>query len=288
MICTHLSSTESSKNNIIPVQNNSSNDHVTLVPPPEESTVDLLTNLPSHITIQSDVECRPISLSDIHMNLSSSDESADNHVTFLPTKGSHGNQTTFNHPSDEFAMFRNRNNSRSDNWNQNCIEECHNLFSSPVKNNAHHEQNNTNQMEKNYSQSNPFVQKSLKNSELLSQNNSASLCEDDSLKSSTDSLECKIPESEIKHFSDSEHFVLSAPCNNNTRLPDSVIVSDIPSHEESDNSDDAITVIYTQYPDNNDIDVGSDVFSRLFNIGTFVTLSICAIGIIVSIATNRK
>ncbi|XP_076078293.1 uncharacterized protein LOC143048497 [Mytilus galloprovincialis] len=282
-----------SVNQKISVQDKSSGDHMTFVPPPDESACDQIINENHH----SHDEHKTVSLADILMTFSSSDHKENNQITGETSDRSADCHVTFKPPMDECAQFRITDDTENNNSLKPLVDKDNHTVSSPDVSQGNKSDHNINQS----------TCLPPKNDQCMSQHNGN--CSSSDLPSSSnhyDASNISISDNDSHIYDasereDSDSTVLfvqrNSSSNNNTSHQETVESQtqhgDIPPEqmieydETSDislNGDHHAHYHYETQSSNE----SSDMFARFFSIRTLATLGVCAVGIIVTIATSRR
>ena len=286
----HIGTSEDYKesDHLISEQNKSSGDHVTSIPPPDEPVCDFdhIINEDQHGNAGE--SCQTVSLGDIQMTFDPSYERIDIQNQFKPITSKNDHET-FKPAPDESACFMisidnniSKDNIREENTVQTCdTDNSHSIWPGEAKIVPHCTNN------KCYS--------CLSNPSSKTFNSDANPCNqftnvEENVQPNHE-LEFSIQSSNLSNnnTSQQESSVSLNNDNNGTMLYDSPIV-DIPpldlsgwaSSEESESLDNDTVYVPPEPLER------PDFFRQFFSIDTFLSLGVCAIGIMAAIALTRK
>ncbi|XP_052088438.1 uncharacterized protein LOC127725476 [Mytilus californianus] len=278
-------------NHVNLVQDKSSGDHMTFVPPPDESACDQIINENHH----SHDEHKTISLADILMTFSTSDGIENNQITESSDKSADCHEV-FEPSIDECAQFRITDDTDNNNSFKHLLEDNHTI-SSPDENQGNKSDSNINQSTRLRPKTHQFNSQrngscsSIDPPSASNHNDASNICISDNDSPVHDASEREDSDSTVSFVQ------RNSSSNNNTSHQETVESNtqhgDIPPEqmveydETSDislNGDHHTPYNYESQTSNE----SSDLFTRFFSVRTLATLGVCAIGIIVTIATSRR
>lgn len=284
---------KASVNHKVSIQDKSSGDHMTFIPPPDESACDQIINENHH----SHDEPKTISLADILMTFSASDHLENNQTTGESSDKSADCHVTFKPPMDECAQFRITDDTENNNSLKPLKEDYNHTISSPDESQGSESDHNINQSTCLTPKNDQFISQhngSCSSSDLLSSSN-----HNDASNISISDNDSHVYEGSEREDSDSTVLFVqrNSSSNNNTSHQETVESQtqqgDIPPDqmiEYDETSDISLNGDHhTHYHyETQSSDESSDIFARFFSIRTLATLGVCAVGIIVTIATSRR